>query len=142
MLAGERFSDHPRTSCPAISAFLRGYNDNVDDARRQDLIPLAADLVGSRADSGTTEERAERLHAFGAGLRRYRWQSFGPGHANRVTQCEAVGGYVGRRARRRPEVHGLVLEFVRSLLVEAAPDPQGAGPSEAGRAETEPATAA
>ena len=37
MLAGERFSDRPRSVCPVIAAFLRSYNDQVDDRRRQDL---------------------------------------------------------------------------------------------------------
>ena len=31
MLAGERFSDQPRTVCPVIAGFLRAYNDILDD---------------------------------------------------------------------------------------------------------------
>jgi hypothetical protein len=37
MLAGERFSDRPRSVSRALAAFLRGYNDLLDDKRRQDL---------------------------------------------------------------------------------------------------------
>src|SRR4051794_31569653 len=61
MLAGERFSDHPRCACPALTAFLRGYNDALDNPQRQDLFALATELVGTRADEATTTERGERL---------------------------------------------------------------------------------
>jgi hypothetical protein len=37
MLAGEPFSDQPKSVCPVVAAFLRGYNDAVDDETRQDL---------------------------------------------------------------------------------------------------------
>jgi hypothetical protein len=49
MLAGEAFGDHPRTACEVIGAFLRSYNDAVDDDRRQDLYPAAAAVVGTYA---------------------------------------------------------------------------------------------
>src|SRR3954470_6658475 len=61
MLAGERFTDHPRCACPALTAFLRGYNDAIDNGKRQDLYALASELVGTRADEETTTARGERL---------------------------------------------------------------------------------
>jgi hypothetical protein len=42
MLADRTFSDHPQSACPVIAAFLRSYNDHVDDRRRQDLYRYAA----------------------------------------------------------------------------------------------------
>jgi hypothetical protein len=57
MLAGERFSDHPRSVCPVIGRYLRGLNDGLDDERRQDLYGLAAAVVGT---SGGRRERARR----------------------------------------------------------------------------------
>jgi hypothetical protein len=48
MRAREPFSDRPRTVCPVIAAFLRSYNDGLDDARRNDLCPFAATAVGTR----------------------------------------------------------------------------------------------
>jgi hypothetical protein len=60
MLAGERFSDHPRSACPVIAAFLRAYNDAVDDARRQDLYVCAADAVGTRDSRATRRARLAR----------------------------------------------------------------------------------
>jgi hypothetical protein len=61
MLAGEPFTDHPRSVCPVIAGFLRAYNDSVDDEMRQDLYELAARVIGSRASSTTECARAERL---------------------------------------------------------------------------------
>jgi hypothetical protein len=57
MLAGERFSDHPRSVCPVIGRYLRALNDGLDDERRQGLYALAAAVVGT---SGGRRERARR----------------------------------------------------------------------------------
>jgi hypothetical protein len=61
MLAGERFSDHPRSVCPVIAGFLRAYNDSVGDEMRQALYEIAAKVVGSRTSSMTERARARRL---------------------------------------------------------------------------------
>ncbi len=61
MLAGERFSDHPRSVSPVIAAFLRGYNDLLDDSRRQDLRRYATEAVGTAAAEAVEEARARRL---------------------------------------------------------------------------------
>jgi hypothetical protein len=60
MLAGERFTDHPRSVCPVIASFLRAYNDAIDDERRQDLYRCAADVVGTRASRATERARILR----------------------------------------------------------------------------------
>jgi hypothetical protein len=61
MLAGESFSDHPVSVCPVIGAFLRAYNDAIDDDRRQDLYAYAAKVVGSQASTEVQRQRAERV---------------------------------------------------------------------------------
>jgi hypothetical protein len=61
MLGGEPFGDHPQSVCPVIAAFLRVYNDAVDDERRQDLYAYAAKIIGSRAGARVTSARAARL---------------------------------------------------------------------------------
>lgn len=58
MLAGEPFSDVPFCVCPVIAAFMRTYNDLIDDTRRQDLYPYAAAIVGSRATRVEERKRA------------------------------------------------------------------------------------
>lgn len=47
MLAGEPFSDRPRSVCPVVAAFLRTVNDELADEQRQRLYPLAARIAGS-----------------------------------------------------------------------------------------------
>ncbi|HEU4974827.1 MAG TPA: hypothetical protein VFT50_07020 [Baekduia sp.] len=58
MLAGERFSDHPRAVCPVIGSYLRRYNDGAPDDRRQDLLPVAAAIVGTAGDRELRRIRA------------------------------------------------------------------------------------
>jgi len=60
MLAGEPFSDRPQTACPVIGAFLRSYNDAVDDERRQRLYRCAAAVIGTRATPEIERARMER----------------------------------------------------------------------------------
>ncbi len=59
MLAGERFSDRPRSVDPVIAALLRAINDRLDDQRRRLLYPYAAAAVGT---SGPEAVRLARLH--------------------------------------------------------------------------------
>lgn len=61
MLAGEPFSDHPRSVCPVLGALLRAYNDHVDDDRRQSLYALAATVVGTRGSAALEERRARAI---------------------------------------------------------------------------------
>jgi hypothetical protein len=60
VLAGEPFTDHPASVSRVIAAFLRTYNDRTDADRRQDLLPYAALVVGTRAGLQTERERAVR----------------------------------------------------------------------------------
>jgi hypothetical protein len=64
MLAGESFSDRPSIVSPVIAAFLRTYNDGVDDDRRQDLYPLASLIVGSAGSRAVERERMSRCLEF------------------------------------------------------------------------------
>src|ERR671931_694026 len=64
MLAHEPFSDRARSVSPTIGAFLRTYNDGVDDVRRQDLYPVAAAIVGTAARRAVERQRISRCLAF------------------------------------------------------------------------------
>ena len=44
IIAGERFSDHPKCTDPALAAVARAVNDYSSDAARQPLVELASDL--------------------------------------------------------------------------------------------------
>jgi hypothetical protein len=60
MIAHEPFTDHPRSVCPVIAAFLRAYNDAIDDPRRQDLYRLASLAIGTRDSWVIEQQRARR----------------------------------------------------------------------------------
>ena len=57
ILGGESFSDYSRRICPVIGAFLRGYNDLLDDELRQDLRPYAERVLDTRAGADVTDRR-------------------------------------------------------------------------------------
>jgi hypothetical protein len=61
MLAGEPFTDRPRSVSPVIAAFLRGYNDLLDDRQRQDLIAYASTVVGTVGSEAVELARLRRL---------------------------------------------------------------------------------
>jgi hypothetical protein len=64
MLAGERFSDHPRSVCPVIACFMRTVNDAVGEERLQELYPYASEIVGTRGGWGLRRERARLCAAW------------------------------------------------------------------------------
>ena len=61
MLAGECFSDHPRSVSRPIASFLRGYNDLLDDRRRADLYRYASQTVDSAGSRSLEDARVTRL---------------------------------------------------------------------------------
>jgi hypothetical protein len=133
MLGEERFSDRPQTVCPVIAAFLRGYNDAVDDRLRNDLFRTAAAVIGSRTPDGAIrDQRAQALQDWALevwrrGRVRMPWKPLFPPD-NAFGHLEDIGGYVGRRARRDRAVHELTLAQVEAL----APVPRTAPASAAG----------
>jgi hypothetical protein len=50
--AGEPHSDHPACISPVLGAFVRSWNDTLDDTTRQRLIPFIPRLVGTANDGG------------------------------------------------------------------------------------------
>jgi hypothetical protein len=136
MLAGERFSDHPRCACPALTAFLRGYNDSVTKRLRQDLYALASELVGTRADESTTTMRGERLVELA-------WQferKLGPVRISpavnfqiRFDRYAGAGIHLGRCARHNPACHRAVLDLLTELCETPASRDFGSRPWQRGR---------
>jgi hypothetical protein len=70
MLAGEGFTDHPRSVSRPIASFMRGYNDLLDDRRRADLYRYAAQTVGTAGLPPVEVARVARLLAWADDL----WQ--------------------------------------------------------------------
>ena len=122
LLAGERFSDHPRAVCPVIAAFLRTYNDRLDDGNRQELYRYATMVVGTAAGHRVRRERERML---------MRWASPEPlTRFGRVVEWimgrDVSVADAARRAAsldpacRRAEVHALMVSL---LAVGARPAP-------------------
>ncbi len=127
MLAGERFTDHPQSVCPAIGSFLRAYNDAVEDDRRQDLYAYAARVVGTRASAEVERERAERLLDWAAQRNARRWarvlprplRSFG---SNLRPPIDACGTHAVRTIRRHTDAsHAEALALIDELMAIGAP---------------------
>jgi hypothetical protein len=142
MLAGEPFSDRPRCVDPVIAGFLRTYNDGIDDRRRQDLYPLAAEVVGSRSVSSVQAERAQmclrwaqdRYDARRRGARRL--LPLRPLLPDGRLGDDAAGTLAGRVAvkqackRRADGAHEAALLFVRELLAVGGERPDSVEPRE------------
>ena len=60
MLAGGRFTDRPRSVSHVVAAFVRQYNDYVDDRRRADLYAYITHAIGSRGSRAAESARARR----------------------------------------------------------------------------------
>jgi hypothetical protein len=57
-LAHEPHSDAPKCASPVIAAFVRRWNDDLDDAGRQKLKPYLARLIGTKASPEVEDARA------------------------------------------------------------------------------------
>lgn len=129
MLAGEPFSDHPISVCPVIGAFLRAYNDSIDDRRRQDLYAYAARVVGSRSSGEVERIRAERLAAWASEMLRRRGARVPlPGVARAMARLrrpsmDGLGAHaVHSISKHTDETHVAVLSLVEGLLTIGADD--------------------
>lgn len=98
VLAGERWSDHPRCTHPLLAELARTVNDLVDDEARQRLVVRIPDVVGAnRRHPVITAELVAVLAGHGVAVRpddaRLRWA------ANRA--CRRAAAWTsGRRWRR------------------------------------------
>jgi hypothetical protein len=126
MLAGEPFTDRPESVCPVIAAFLRSYNDGIDDERRRDLYRLASESVGTR-DQTLHELRSLICHEWIARRHRaltrtpfklmpLRWRTLGAG-----VDDPLVGTAAGRLAAKLVRRYGAVahedaLELTERLI--------------------------
>jgi hypothetical protein len=137
MLAGESFSDHPRSVSRPIASFLRGYNDLLDDRRRVDLYRYAALTVGTAGSPEIEEARVTRLLAWGddcwrrraarSPLERMRLRR---AHKERSGDAEPAGTYaVHAIGKVTDETHVAALTLVDSLIAMAAPTHGDPGPA-------------
>ena len=133
MLAGEPFSDHPRSVSPAIGSLLRSYNDSIDDRRRQDLRPCANKVVGSNGPAEVELARATRLAVWAATLQTPWWARLMPTRVRRavtrslelpIFAVDVIGTrVVGAIGRHTDKTHAAVLAMVDELLTMNLADP-------------------
>jgi hypothetical protein len=144
MLAGEGFTDHPRSVSRPIASFLRGYNDLVDDRRRADLYGYASQTVGTATSRAVEEARAARLLEWGDALweRRSSRSVFDRMrmrrvHKERSPDPEPAGTYAVHAIRRiNGESHAAALALVDELIA------LGTGPWEEPAGQSDLATTA
>ncbi|MGH2885320.1 MAG: hypothetical protein ACRDPA_21895 [Solirubrobacteraceae bacterium] len=133
MLAGECFSDHPRSVSRPIASFLRGYNDLLDDRRREDLYRYAAIAVGTAGSPAVEEARAARLlswadqqwerRASRSLLDRVRLRRV---YKERSTDPEPAGTYAVHAIRKvDDETHATALALVDELIAIGGTPPRG-----------------
>jgi hypothetical protein len=124
MLAHEPFSDHPQSVCPVIAAFLRSYNDHVDQTRRQDLYRYATRAVGTRADAATERVRARMCVCWA--LERCDPPPLRVRILHKLLRCQGPdvdGVYAARAAvatQNADAAHRRALEFVDKLIAVSA----------------------
>src|SRR3954469_11478604 len=127
MLAGEPFSDRPQAVCPVIGAYLRSYNDVVDDDRRQDLYRSPSEAIDTAGTAALRRRRAERCLAEIARLhdqrsRVRRWLSGRPELSlpGSSIELERVGMHLARALQRSgPEGHERALALADELIAMA-----------------------
>jgi hypothetical protein len=110
MLAGEKFSDRPKSVCRVIASFLRAYNDALDVERRQDLYRCAAQVVGTRSSRATERARLARCERELADLR----GGARPGPLRWIVHCTRV-------LDRSSHVTGFFDDLARALLRAGGP---------------------
>jgi len=112
MLAHEPFSDRAESISPTIGAFLRTYNDGIDDDRRQDLYSVAAAIVGTAASRAVERERVNRCLAF---ARQHGARFAGRRAALGLTAPGAAGAWAARTALEA-DAHEEALSLVDELV--------------------------
>ena len=129
MLAGEGFTDHPRSVSRPIASFLRGYNDLLDDRRRADLYRYAAQTVGTVSSAAVEDARVGRLLTWGDEY----WQHRSSGSLlerlrlrralkERSGDPEPAGTYaVHAIGQITDETHAAALALVDELIAMGAP---------------------
>ena len=138
MLAGESFTDHPRSVSGAIATFLRSYNDIVDDDRRQDLYHYASAVVGTAGDETVEQARAARMIQWADSIEGSRWSPFlritrRRVHATRHRSAEEAARYAIRVIPRISDrSHARVLGLLDDLIaIGTAADAPAPGSSPA-----------
>lgn len=128
-VAGEPFSDHPRCASPVVGAFLRAWNDRLDDETRQRLKPYVVRLVGTAGSDKDERRRRDMLWEWVLGTLVPTWLETAGMHAE-AKDVRAHGrqalAYVREKAwesrmAARERLTALVRAYVASASASAPP---------------------
>jgi len=128
-VAGEPFSDHPQCASPVVGAFLRSWNDRLDDETRQRLKPYVLRLVGTAGSDNDERRRRDMLWEWVLGTLVPTWLETAGMHAE-AKDVRAHGRQAlahvrekawERRMAARQRMTALVREYVASTSAHAAP---------------------
>jgi hypothetical protein len=126
MLAGEPLTDQPRTVGRTVAALLRGYNDGLDDERRQGLKRYAAASLGTARGRAVERARGRLVRAWlaaEAGAHGW-WAALGLRIA--LLDPAYIGHRLGTRVRAGDDdaLHARVLGLIDALIaLGASSDP-------------------
>ncbi len=129
MLAGEPFSAYPSCVCPVIAAFMRTYNDLIDDTRRADLYPYAAEIVGTEATKRDERKRARLCRSWVTRvadptfLRRPFWTTLSVDRKRRNGAAPTYAAMVAVHTEVPGERHPAALALIDDLLAVPAGTP-------------------
>lgn len=131
LLAGETFSDRPRSVCPVIASLLRSYNDAVSWEQRQELLPYATAVLGTSASREVRNARvacvldwlSRRAEARSGPTRWPAWASAALTSLRRTLSRPFAGRLAVRAIDQHTDVtHGEVLALVKELVEIGAPE--------------------
>ena len=101
-VSGERWSDSPECASPVIAAFMRSWNDSLDDEARNRLLkPLIPKLVGTRALAEIEERRSYMALDWLVRVFTPKWLDMVPSlheHAKALRELEAIADMAGAAA--------------------------------------------
>jgi hypothetical protein len=123
MLAGEPFSDHPRSVSPTLAGLLRGYNDGLDYRRRQTLKHYASASVGTARGRTVERERRRLVRAWLADLDPATGSLAAIGRRLAMLDLHHAGHSVAVRVRHDDDskLHASMLALFDALIAVGAP---------------------
>jgi len=123
-VAGEPFSDHPQCASPVVGAFLRAWNDRLDDETRQRLTPYVVRLVGTAGSDEDERRRRDMLWEWVLGTLVPTWLETAGMHAEakdvRAQGRQALAHVREKAWERRMEARERLTALVRAYVTSAS----------------------
>ncbi len=104
-IAGEPWSDHPACVSPVIATFCRSWNDALPDTdRTRLLVPVLADVIGTRTTDADEETRAWMATDWLVRVQTPAWLRLAglTEHAQALESCARIVDPITARSAHRP----------------------------------------